>query len=132
MENNYDKNRELFPAEKPWSSAEIASIAVLLRPANISAKRFPEIPQISRSHFSWHGVRMNGTKTEYAGLIFVNSQLYGSRRRRASEYHDQPDVVVKRPTRYKNKQTKKINLSIHSVFDNLRHGSVIIQAYGNS
>ncbi len=49
MENNYDKNRELFPTEKPWSSAEIASIAGLLRPANISTKRFPEIPQISRA-----------------------------------------------------------------------------------
>lgn len=51
---------------------------------------------------------MDGTKTEYAGLIFVNSQLYSLRRRRAFEYHDQPDVVVKHPTRYKNKQTKKI------------------------
>lgn len=55
---------------------------------------------------------MDGTKTEYAGLIFVNSQLYGLRRRRASEYHNLPDVVVKHPTRYKEK-SKLRKLPIH-------------------
>lgn len=72
MEHNYGKSREWLLAEKTWSSAVIASIAILSRPANISTKHFLETSkdiQLFVLPFSWPDVRRAGRNTKYAVSI---------------------------------------------------------------
>lgn len=87
MEHNYGKSRDWLLAEKTWSSAVIASIAILSRPANISTKHFLETSKdipLFVLPFSWPDVRRAGRNTKYAVSIIkkmVYSMLSSGTRR---------------------------------------------------
>lgn len=86
-EHNYGKSRDWLLAEKTWSSAVIASIAILSRPANISTKHFLETSKdipLFVLPFSWPDVRRAGRNTKYAVSIIkkmVYSMLSSGTRR---------------------------------------------------
>lgn len=89
------QSRELYFASRTWSLAEIASTAVLLRPANISNEHFLENTSDSRSRSltsptqsaGWRGRKLSMP----ASFLSIPSNMACASGE--PQYHDQPDVV---------------------------------------